>query len=147
MKPFTLILFLFFMSCLSQNKSEKMSLEFEDVYHHQFNLISEKFLIIDSQQEMNAIYQAIRKNYGGERSAPIPHVNESESYVIFKPLLKNSNDVIIKSVGLQSNTLEVEVQDFDNQQISKTIKNAPNILIKILKKLSTDKIDIKYSKQ
>ena len=147
MKPIALLLSLFFISCLSQNKSKKMNLEFEDVYHHNFSLTSEKFLIIDSQKQMNAVYEAIRKNYGGQRSPPIPHVNDDESYVIFKPLLKNSNDINIKRVYLQNNILMIDVEDFDNPQIAKTIRTAPNVLIKILKKITPKKIDIKYSKQ
>lgn len=119
------------MSCDSQTKSKKTEVQFEDIYHHYFNLTLEKFLILDSQQKIEKVYAEISDHYGGKRRPPIPQVTAEEKYIIFKPVLKNTNDVEILKVEVENGTLFIETKSFFNPESSENSRTVPNILIKI----------------
>lgn len=146
MKNFLFIFaILFFTNCNAQQvASQNTPIEFEDVYHYPYALTSEKFLFIKDQQKMDAVYSVIHKKTGGNRMAPIPTVNDDEIYLIFKPILKTSNDVEIKKIYLKNTTLYVQVQPFTNPELQKNSRITPNILVKLLKKVSAKKVVITY---
>ena len=132
-----------FIGCASQAlNSAKTPIAFEDVYHYPYHLISEKFQIIDTQEKMDEVFSIIHKNSIGNRLAPIPGITETESYLIFKPVLKNTNDVEIEKMYLQNDILFINVKEFDNPQLAKDNRLAPNILVKLLKNVSIKTITI-----
>ena len=132
-----------FIGCASQAlNSAKTPIAFEDVYHYPYHLISEKFQIIDTQEKMDEVFSIIHKNSIGNRLAPIPGITETESYLIFKPVLKNTNDVEIEKMYLQNDILFINVKEFDNPQLAKDDRVAPNILVKLLKNVSIKTITI-----
>ena len=141
---YTLLLLVFsFIGCVSQAlDSAKTLIAFEDVYHYPYQLISEKFEIIDTQERMDEVFSIIHKNSLGNRLAPIPGITETESYLIFKPVLKNSNDVEIEEMYLQKDILYIKVREFENPQLANTNRVAPDILVKLLKKVSIKTITI-----
>jgi hypothetical protein len=144
---FTLVIFSFF-GCASQVvKSAKIPIEFEDSYHYPYNLISNKFQIIETQEQINGVFRIIHQKNGGKRLSPIPTVNDEESYFIFKPLLKKTNDIEIKEIYTENNTLYVILKEFDNPQIEKSSRLTPNVLVKLLKKVSCKKLVINYATQ
>ena len=137
MKYTFLLLVFSFIGCVSQaSDSAKTLLAFEDVYHYPYQLISEKFEIIDTQERMDEVFSIIHKNSLGNRLAPIPGITETESYLIFKSILKNSNDVEIEEMYLQNDILYIKVIEFENPQLANTYRVAPDILVKLLKKVS-----------
>lgn len=142
MRFFPLMLLFFLTSCMPQNKAQKMPIQFEDIYHHNLTLSPQSFLIIDTQEKMNTVYALIHKNYGGGRMAPIPTVSEDETYLIFKPKLKNTNDVDIQEIDLEDDILYITVKPVENPQIDKSIRTSPNVLVKLLQKVSFKKIVI-----
>ena len=135
---YTLLLLVFsFIGCTSQAfNSAKTLIAFEDVYHYPYQLISEKFEIIDTQERMDEVFSIIHENSVGNRLAPIPGITETESYLIFKSILKNSNDVEIEEMYLQNDILYIKVREFENPQLANTYRVAPDILVKLLKKVS-----------
>ena len=136
----SLFLILCFISCGSQSASSKTNVQFEDIYHHYFNLTSEKFLILDSQVKLNEVYTAIAQHYGGKRRPPIPQVNVEEQYVIVKPTLNSTNDVEITKVELQNQTLYIDAKPFYNGDQAKNSRVVPNILLKIYTKQDLKRI-------
>lgn len=124
--------------------SAKVPIEFEDVNHYLYELIPEKFQVIDTQKKMDAVYSVIHKKSGGTRLAPIPTISTEESYLIFKPLLKKTNDVEITEIYTEKDTLFITLKEFNNPQVEKSSRISPNILVKILKKVSAKKLVINY---
>ena len=144
---FTLIIISLF-GCASQvTKSPKTPIEFEDSYHYPYHLISKKFQIMETQAQMNGVFGIIHQKNGGKRSAPIPTVSDEESYLIFKPLLKKTNDIEIREIYTQNNTLYITLKEFDNPQIEKSSRLSPNVLVKLLKKVSSKKLVLNYATQ
>lgn len=142
MKGFSVFLFLLFMSCDSQLISKKNPVNFEDIYHHHLTLTPEKYLIIDTQPKMKQVYATISKEYGGQRKPPIPQISDEATFLIFKPNLKNSNDVEIVSILVQGQTLEINVKPFNNPDFEKESRFAPNILLKLNQKLNIKNVII-----
>ncbi len=143
MKGLSIFLLLLFMSCDSQLVSKKIQVDFEEIYHHHVTLTAEKHLLIDSQPKMKQVYATINKEYGGQRMPPIPQVTEDNTFLIFKPDLKNSNDVEIESIQFQNQTLFINVKPFSNPDFENKSRFSPNILIKLTQKLNIKDVIIK----
>lgn len=132
-----------FIGCASQALNfTKTPIVYEDVYHYPYHLIAGKFKIIDSQEKMDEVFTIIHKNSVGNRLAPILGIVDTESYLIFKPVLKNTNDVEIEEMYLLNEILYINLKEFDNPQLAKANRVAPNILVKLLKKVSIKTITI-----
>ncbi len=149
MKTYLYFLFLLFINCQSQNAnklsmSQKTEIEFEDNYHYPYSLTENNFLIIDTQDKMDNIYSIIHKKNGGKRLAPIPTVTDEDTFVIIKPLLKNANDVSVEKVTFDNETLYIKIKEFNNPSIDVKNRQSPNILLKLLKKISAKKVITQY---
>lgn len=149
MKTYLYFLFLLFINCQSQNAnklsmSQKTEIEFEDNYHYPYSLTENNFLIINTQDKMDNIYSIIHKKNGGKRLAPIPTVTDEDTFVIIKPLLKNANDVSVEKVTFDNETLYIKIKEFNNPSIDVKNRQSPNILLKLLKKISAKKIITQY---
>ncbi len=149
MKTYLYFLFLLFINCQSQNAnklsmSQKTEIEFEDNYHYPYSLTENNFLIIDTQDKMDNIYSIIHKKNGGKRLAPIPTVTDEETFIIIKPLLKNTNDVSVEKVTFDNETLYIKIKEFNNPSIDVKNRQSPNILLKLLKKISAKKVITQY---
>jgi len=145
---FYFYLFLF-LNCQSQTAknnelSQKAEIQFEDNYHYPYSLTEKIFFVIDTQDKMDSIYSIIHAKNGGRRLAPIPMITDEETFIIIKPVLKNSNDVSVETMTLNNETLYVKVKAFNNPNISQTNRTSPNILLKLLKKVSPKKIITQY---
>jgi len=147
MKYFSVFVLILLISCSFQTKSQKVNVGFEDIYHHYFTLTPEKYVIIDSQEKMNEISSSIRKNYRGNRSPPIPQVTAEEKYIVFKPVLKNTNDVEIDKVEVLNQTLYIKTKPAENPDRSRSSRFSPNILIKIYTAQILKKVIINTQKQ
>ncbi|WBV61758.1 hypothetical protein PFY12_06450 [Chryseobacterium camelliae] len=145
-----LCFFLFlFLNCQSQVVSsnavpQRKEIQFEDKYHYPFTLTQQKFLLINSQQKMDEVFKLIHKNNNGNRFSPVPAIVENETYLIIKPPLKNSNDVLVEKISLDKNILYVKIKEFDNPDFSKTSRVSPNILLKLTGNITFKKLTIKY---
>ena len=140
---------LLFLNCQSQtfskhSMSQKSEIQFEDYYHYSYSLTEKKFLVIDTQDKMDKVYSIIHKKNGGQRLAPIPTVTDEDTFIVIKPVLKNSNDVLVEKMILDKETLYVKVKAFNNPNFSQTSRISPNIILIILKKLSVKKIITQY---
>ncbi|WP_332452875.1 hypothetical protein [Chryseobacterium aquaticum] len=124
--------------------SQKTEIEFEDNYHYPYSLTENNFLIIDTQDKMDNIYSIIHKKNGGKRLAPIPTVTDEDTFVIIKPLLKNANDVSVEKVTFDNETLYIKIKEFNNPSIDVKNRQSPNILLKLLKKISAKKVITQY---
>lgn len=149
MKTYLYFLFLLFINCQSQNAnklsmSQKTEIEFEDNYHYPYSLTENNFLIIDTQDKMDNIYSIIHKKNGGKRLAPIPTVTDEDTFVIIKPLLKNANDVSVEKITFNNETLYIKIKEFNNPSIDVKNRQSPNILLKLLKKISAKKVITQY---
>lgn len=149
MKLFLYFFLFLFLNCQSQDKgnkpvSSKKEISFEDKYHYPFSLTQKDFFIIDSQEKMDEIFKIIHQNNQGNRFSPIPAIVEGETYIIIKPQLKNTNDVLIDNISLSKNTLYVKVKEFNNPDVEKSNRNAPNILLKLLEPTIIKKTIIQY---
>ena len=122
----------------------KEILSFEEVYHYPYSLTSKNYLWIDDQEKMDEIFSIIHKQSGGLRLAPIPTIMDDSSYLIFKPTLKNSNDIEITEIYLQNNILNINVKPLENPDLRAGSRISPNVLVKILKKITDKKITINY---
>jgi len=145
-----LCFFLFlFLNCQSQIVSgngvlKGKEIQFEDKHHYPFPLTSKDFLLINSQQKMDEVFKLIHNKNKGNRFSPIPAIVENETYLIIKPPLKESNDVLIEKISLYNNILHIKVTGFDNPDFSKTNRTKPNILLKLKESITFKKITIKY---
>ena len=145
-----LYFFLFlFLNCQSQIVSNNVvsqgkEIQFEDKHHYPFALTQTDFLLINSQQSMDEVFNLIHQKNIGNRFSPIPTIVENETYIIIKPQLKNSNDVSINSISLIKNILYIKVSEFDNPDFKKTNRASPNILLKLNENITFKKIIIKY---
>ena len=122
----------------------KEILSFEEVNHYPYSLTSKNYLWIDDQEKMDEIFSIIHKQSGGLRLAPIPTIMDDSSYLIFKPTLKNSNDIEITEIYLQNNILNINVKPLENPDLRAGSRISPNVLVKILKKITDKKININY---
>ncbi|WP_415328874.1 hypothetical protein [Chryseobacterium sp. MMS23-Vi53] len=123
---------------------QKKDISFEDNYHYPFTLTQKEFLIIDSQKKMDEVFNLIHQKNQGNRYAAIPTVMENETYIIIKPHLKNSNDVIIENINLNKNILYIKIKEFENPDFSKRSRISPNILLKLLDRILIKKIIMKH---
>lgn len=141
-------IFLFLMiGCEAQSVNKSSAkMEFEEVSHFPYALTSAPYLILDTQDKIDSVYKIIHSNAAGKRLAPIPTIQEDETYVVLKPVLKNSNDIQIKEISLLNNNLYVDVDAYNDPQIKITSRVSPNVLVKVLKKISPKKIIINYQK-
>lgn len=131
MNYLSILAFFLLMSCDSQTSSKREEVQFEDIYHHYFNLTPEKFIILDSQEKVDKIYEEIGNHYGGNRKPPIPTVTSEEKYIIFKPILKNTNDIEILKVEIVNEVLNIQTKGIYNPTVPENNRIAPNILLKI----------------
>lgn len=139
------LLLLFSIGCNSQaGKGVSEEISFEEGNHYSYDLTSEKYLLLDTQEKMNAVYKIIHSHTKGNRLAPIPIVAQDESYFIFKPVLKNSNDIQIKEILLSDNIVYIKVKEFNNPEVSQSSRKSPNVIVKLLKKVDSKKIIINY---
>ena len=122
----------------------KEILSFEEVNHYPYSLTSKNYLWINDQEKMDEIFSIIHKQSGGLRLAPIPTIMDDSSYLIFKPTLKNSNDIEITEIYLQNNILNINVKPLENPDLRAGSRISPNVLVKILKKITDKKITINY---
>ena len=128
----------------STGSATKEILSFEEVNHYPYSLTSKNYLWIDDQEKMDEIFSIIHKQSGGIRLAPIPTIMDDSSYLIFKPTLKNSNDIEITEIYLQNNILNINVKPLENPDLRAGSRISPNVLVKILKKITDKKITINY---
>ena len=128
----------------STGSATKEILSFEEVNHYPYSLTSKNYLWIDDQEKMDEIFSIIHKQSGGLRLAPIPTIMDDSSYLIFKPTLKNSNDIEITEIYLQNNILNINVKPLENPDLRAGSRISPNVLVKILKKITDKKITINY---
>lgn len=140
---------LLFLNCQSQTAknnpvSQKLEIQFEDNFHYPYSLTENNYLVIDTQDKMDKIYSIIHKKNGGRRLAPIPMVNDEETFIIIKPFLKNSNDVSVEKVIFSNETLYIKVKEFNNPNVDIANRNSPNIILKLLKKIPAKKIITQY---
>lgn len=143
MKYLIALLIISLSGCAAQIlNTPKTSIEFEDINHYPYDLISGKSRIIQTQEEMDNIFSVIHQKSGGVRLAPIPTVNDKESYLIFRPELKSTNDVEVSNIYVENNTLFVKVKNLNNPQRAKTDRSSPSILLKLLSKVSAQKITV-----
>ena len=138
-----------FLNCQSQTAnyntlSQKAYIQFEDNYHYQYSLTEKNFLVIDTQNKMDNIYSVIHSKTGGRRLAPIPTITDEETFIIIKPPLKNANDISLEKITLEKETLYVKVKAFNNPNLPQASRTSPNILLKLLKKVSPKKIITQY---
>ncbi|WP_304343136.1 hypothetical protein [Chryseobacterium koreense] len=119
-------------------------IQFEDLNHFLYSLTPEKFLLISDQKKMDEIYAIIHQENGGGRMAPIPTISDGESYLIFKPELKNTNDIEILKIYLKNGILNVEVKPFNDAQRSSTSRVSPNVMVKLHSRISSKRININY---
>lgn len=135
------------LGCISQSaNSTEVSIDFEEVNHFSYPLISESWLVLDTQKKIDSVYSIIHSQTQGSRLAPIPTMNEDESYLVFKPVLKNTNDIEIKKILLKNSILYIEVVEFSNPEILKLSRASPSVLVKLLTKVNVKNIIIKYQK-
>jgi hypothetical protein len=123
---------------------QKSEIQFEDNYHYSYSLTENKFLVIDTQDKMDKVYSIIHKKNGGQRLAPIPTVTDEETFIIIKPILKNSNDVSIEKVTFNNETLFIKIKEFSNPAVDSKNRQSPNIILKLLKKIPAKKIITQY---
>ncbi len=144
-----LYFFLFlFLNCQSQiadidPASEGKQISFEDKNHYPFSLTSKDFLIIDSNEKMKESFRSIHQHTQGNRFSPIPVVRENETYIIIKPVLKNTNDVFVESLILNKDTLYIKVKAFENPYFRPESRFSPNILLKLTGRVTFKKVIIK----
>ena len=119
-------------------------LSFEEVNHYPYSLTSKNYLWINDQEKMDEIFSIIHKQSGGLRLAPIPTIMDDSSYLIFKPTLKTSNDIEITEIYLHNNILNINVKPLENPDLRAGSRISPNVLVKILKKITDKKININY---
>lgn len=138
-----------FMNCNSQmsfqpENSQRATVKFEDRYHYPFTLTNEKFLVVNDQAKMDRIFGIIYSKNKSKRMAPIPTVLGHETYLVFKPVLKNSNDVLIEKMSYEKNVLYVSVREFNNPDFPPKSRIQPNILVKLSKRYPINKVVINY---
>lgn len=145
MNYFLSFLLILFLNCDSQSiKAPSDDIDFEEVHHFSYQLISQNSLLLDNQDKIESVYKVIHSKTEGNRLAPIPTLMPNETYLVFRPILKNSNDVEIKSVLMKNNALYIKVAEFNNPEMEKQSRHSPSILIKISKKIKPTKIIIEY---
>ena len=141
------LLLIFSIGCNSQaGKGVSEKIDFEEGNHYSYHLTSEKYLLLETQEKMNAVYKIIHSHSKGNRLAPIPTVMPDEFYFIFKPVLTNSNDIEIKEILLSDNFVYVEVKELNNPDVPKSSRISPTVLVRTLKKVDPKKIIINYQK-
>lgn len=123
--------------------SERKQISFEDKNHYPFSLTSKDFLIIDSNEKMKEIFRSIHKHTQGNRFSPIPVMRENETYIIIKPVLKNTNDVSVESIILDKDILYIKVKAFENPDFRPESRLSPNILLKLTGRVTFKKVTVK----
>ncbi|WP_128414363.1 hypothetical protein [Chryseobacterium sp. Leaf394] len=119
-------------------------IHFEDKYHYPFTLTQKDFLIITSQEKMDEVFGLIHQNSKGNRYSPVPAVVKDETYVLVKPKLKNSNDVLIEEISLNKNILYLKIKEFYNPDFEKSARKPPNILLKLTGNIRFKKVITQY---
>ncbi len=95
---------------------------------------------MDSQEKVDKIYEKIGNHYGGNRKPPIPQVTSDQKYILFKPILKNTNDVEILKVEIENDALNIQTKSAYNPEVPQNNRTAPNILLKIYTKQIIKKV-------
>lgn len=125
-------------------RSKPINISFEDRSHYTFPLIKSSFLVIDTQEKMDEIFSVIHTKISGGRLSPVLTVTEGETYIIIKPILKDTNDVTIESISLSHNIVTVTVKGFENPNINRESRRSPDILLKLSKTIIIKNIIITY---
>ena len=138
-----------FMNCNSQSSfqpenPQRAAVNFEDRYHYPFTLTDEKFLVVNDQAKMDRIFGIIYSKSKSKRMAPIPTVSGHETYLVFKPDIKDSNDVLIEKMSYEKNILYIAVREFNNPDFPPQSRIRPNILVKLTKRYPIHKVIINY---
>lgn len=137
-----------FLNCQSQiagnnPASEGKQISFEDKNHYLFSLTSKDFLVVDSQEKMDEVFRIIHQHTQGKRFSPIPAMVENATYVIIKPVLKNTNDVSVESIILDKDILYIKVKAFENLDFRPESRLSPNILLKLTGRVTFKKVTVK----
>lgn len=119
---------------------EIKEVEFEEVNHLNIKLIDCEFKILNSQTEINNIYQTINANNPSPRKNPIPTFEENETYIVLQPKIEQS-DFTVSNVSENSKNLEIKIQQYDNPEFKN--KKHPAIIIKLNKKSNYNIVKIK----
>ena len=122
--------------------NDAQEIQFEDYYHYPFSVTEQKYWLINNQQDMNELFSMIHRNVGGNRLSPIPTVQDNVSYIVIKPQLKTTNDVLIKKIHYKNGILLINLEEFNNPQIDSKSRVTPNILLKLNKIINIT--DAKY---
>ena len=147
MKYFLTFLLFTILSCNSQSQtSMKTPIQFETVNIFPYPIIKGDFQVLEKQKKIDAVYAIIHSKTEGNRLAPIPSYSAEETYVVIKSSLKNKNSVEIKTISLQDKTLNVDLQEINDEQINPNNRIPPYVLVKVLDKVSANKINIQSIK-
>lgn len=149
MKSLIIFALLVFVGCSSQMKKSDLNqsnceIDFEDRNHYAITLTEKPFQVIENQSEMNMIFKKLRNQSTSTKMSPIPVVEADKTFIIFKPILKSTNDVEILKVYLSNENLYIDVKPFSNPQIDSKSRVSPNIFIKLLKKVHIKNLIINY---
>lgn len=142
--------FLFlFLTCQSQIVSNYFlshgkEIQFEDKNHYPFSLIQKDFFVINSQKKMDEIFKIIHQKNTGNRFSPVPSITEDETYIIVKPQLKSSNDILIEAITFDKNILCIKAREFSNPDFNEQSRIPPDILLKLKENLLIKKVTIQY---
>lgn len=141
---FSFLFFLLLGCDLQSGTISSKKIDFEEVSHFSYQLTARNYLILDTQAKIDSVYKIIHSKTEGNRLAPIPTILPDETYIVFKPVLKNSNDIEIRNIILENNILYINVHEFNNPQVPRTNRGVPNVLVKLLKEINPNKININY---
>ena len=132
------------LSCQPQKIIQNNEISFEDVQHTSFALHSQRFLVVDTQEKMDAIFQIIHQHNPGDRFPPIPTINNEETYLVINSEPKNTDDVVVKKIINNDGNLIIDIEDFSNPNTSDQNEKTVSILIKFLKKVNVKNVTITH---
>lgn len=139
------------MNCTSYTaqKTEKNNvapIDFEELNHYNYSLTPKSFVVIDTQQKMDKLFSIIHKKSSGNRLSPIPTVygNSEETYLLFKAEVQKTNDIQIKEMRFKDGHLMLYVVPLNNPEFDQSSRTAPNVLVKILRKITISKVSVNY---
>ncbi|KAA0130532.1 hypothetical protein FY557_02065 [Chryseobacterium sp. SN22] len=92
---------------------------------------------------MDEVFRIIHQHTQGKRFSPIPAMVENATYVIIKPVLKNTNDVSVESIILDKDILYIKVKAFENPDFRPESRLSPNILLKLTGRVTFKKVTVK----
>lgn len=147
MKYLFLFFSVFLLNCSSSsvptqtNNINSDSIDYEELYHYNIKLINNESKIISTQKEMDDLYNKINSANSFPRKPPIPSVEEGSVYLILQPLIKNQNDIAIKSIILSDNILNIMGEEIESPEY-KNINKEIAIVLKVSTQKTINKIKI-----